>query len=94
MDLADADQPKVEASPGEGFLSRVGPLIDWAALEVDSPNGVSKFALKIALLKEWYGLSDSAARSGLLDRLSFRAFLGFSGDGSASDGSAATKFDE
>ena len=85
MDLADADQPKVEVTPGEGFLTRVGALIDWAALDVDSREGVPKFALKIALLKDWYGVSDSGAQSALLDRLSFRAFLNFFGDGSASD---------
>src|SRR5690606_7867677 len=42
--------------------------------------------LKVALVKQWYGIAESEAAFSVLDRLSFRAFVGYNGDGSAADG--------
>jgi hypothetical protein len=76
----------------EHFLSRVDAMIDWTEFDQAAPRGpvdnlspVPRFALKIALVKHWYGLTDQLAQFDLLDRLSFLEFIGFIGDGSAND---------
>lgn len=95
MDLALPNQssaPSVPPAAVDPFLARVDVLIDWSRIErgsVDTalPSGDAPptFAIKIALLKHWYDLGDQEAYFQLLDRLSFRAFVGFIGDGGASD---------
>src|SRR5690606_22882891 len=42
-------------------------------------------ALKVALLKQWYGIADSEALFAILDRLSFRAFVGYGDGGTPGD---------
>lgn len=76
----------------ENFLASVSELIDWKALEPEIEALVSRAgrklpisAVKIALLKQWYELVESSAEFTILDRLSFREFIGFRGDGSAAD---------
>ena len=74
------------------FLSRVAELVDWDALapaiEALSDQVGRKLPLsviRIALLKQWYEMADSSAEFTILDRLSFRDFIGFHGDGSSAD---------
>lgn len=76
----------------ENLLARASELIDWRALEPEikalaarAGRPLPLSAVKIALLKQWYELAESSAEFTILDRLSFRAFLGFRGDGGAAD---------
>ena len=76
----------------ENFLTRVGELIDWDALaptigELGERAGRKPplSAIKIALLKQWYELADTSVEFTVLDRRSFRDFIGFCGDGSSTD---------
>jgi len=91
VDLANADQPEPSSAPAPNFLVQVDALLDWPALGAagararDGEPVLPAFAIKIALLKDWYALSDREAQALMLDRLSFRAFLGFTGDGSPND---------
>ncbi|WP_371349396.1 IS5 family transposase [Ancylobacter sp. IITR112] len=74
-------------SRGNKFLEDVAKLIDWSAFAVlfkdihgnalGAPGFPPIAMFKIALLKQWYGLSDPAAEEAVADRLSFRRFCGF-----------------
>lgn len=92
MDLATPEQPLLTLAKAEHFLARIDALIDWARTDatiVDDGLGTGEplpvYALKLALLKHWYGLADQEAPFQFLDRASFREFVGFAGDGGASD---------
>lgn len=92
MDLALPKHPPAPLASAEHFLARTDVLIDWSQYDrSDSEEApmlgepVPVHALKIALLKQWYGLADAEAPFQILDRLSFRAFVGFLGDGNATD---------
>lgn len=92
MDLALPDSPPAPLASAEHFLARTDVLIDWSQFErggLDDAAALSApvpvYALKIALLKQWYGLADQEAPFHVRDRLSFRAFVGFLGDSSESD---------
>src|SRR5262245_11796447 len=92
MSVPSFELPVPAAVTAESFLARVTGLIDWAALapgmESVSNRVGEKLPLstvKIELLKRWYELDDTAAEFTILDRLSFRGFVGFAGDGSSSD---------
>jgi hypothetical protein len=91
-----SDQPGNEPAQSEigpeRFLARVEELVDWEALAptidaIGSRAGrkLPLSAIRIALLKQWYELADTSAEFTILDRLSFRDFVGFRGDGSSSD---------
>jgi hypothetical protein len=92
MIVPNADSQMVERMAPENFLARIDALVDWSAL-LPSMEGLSAqagvklplSAVKIYLLKHWYELADNATEFAVLDRLSFRAFVGFAGDGSSSD---------
>lgn len=87
--------PKPSVTPlaaSQHFLDRTEVLIDWSrfgeAAAGDSAGfgeSVPVFALKIALLKHWYGLADQEASFQILDRHSLRSFVGLVGDGSDGD---------
>lgn len=101
MDLALPKQPPAPLAFAEHFLARTDVLIDWSQYERgDSEDealpgeAVPVHALKIALLKQWYGLADAEAPFQILDRLSFRAFVGFLGDGGAADVRIAKELDD
>jgi hypothetical protein len=47
----------------------------------------------VALLKHWYGIADNEAAFAILDRLSFRSFVGYAGDGGASDAAILNELD-
>jgi len=92
MDLATPEQPLLTLAKAEHFLARIDALIDWARIAasiVDDDLGTGEplpvYALKLALLKLWYGLADQEAPFQFMDRTSFREFVGFAGDGSESD---------
>jgi hypothetical protein len=92
MSVPSSELPAPERVTGENFLARVNALVDWAALapameSLSSQTGVKLplSAVKIALLKYWYALTDSVTEFTVLDRLSFRSFVGFAGDGSSAD---------
>lgn len=87
MDLASAQAPVTPPAVAQHFLARADVLIDWSRFEqagaADVPQlsgPVPVYALKIALLKQWYGLSDQEASFHVLDRASLRGFVGFAGD--------------
>lgn len=91
------NDPSIESEalgpiPAEKFLARIQALVDWEALVPAMEQLSDKFGQKlplsvvrIALLRRWYALEDVLAEFTILDRLSFRAFVGFSGDGSSAD---------
>jgi IS5 family transposase len=92
MDLALPKQPPAPLAPAEHFLARADLLIDWSQFDRAASeeaaaliDPVPTYAIRIALLKQWYGLAEHEASFQVLDRLSFRRFVGFVGDGSASD---------
>ncbi len=92
MDLALPKHLPAPLASAEHFLARTDVLIDWSRFErgvVEDSAELSEplptYAVKIALLKQWYGLADQEGAFQVLDRMSFRAFVGFLGDGSASD---------
>ena len=85
----------------ENFLSRVAELVDWDALNPEiealgtrTGRKPPLSAIKIALLKQWYELADTSAEFTVLDRRSFRDFIGLSGDGSAADVEALNELRE
>ena len=94
----EADMPETTT---ENFLGRVAELVDWEALtpaiEALGERAGRKLplsAIKIALLKQWYELADTSAEYTILDRLSFRDFVGFCGDGSSQDVEALNELRE
>lgn len=87
MDLASPQAPVTPPAAAQHFLARADVLIDWSRFgqggAADVPrlsDPVPVYALKIALLKQWYGLSDQEASFHILDRTSLRSFVGFAGD--------------
>ncbi len=91
MNLPDTEHPLPQAA-AEHFLARIDELVDWAALAPamaiishQAGRKLSLSVIKVALLKQWYDLVDSVTEYTVLDRYSFRAFVGFSGDGSSAD---------
>jgi IS5 family transposase len=87
---SEALQPEVIAP--EEFLEKVGGLIDWTTLApildaVAERTGrkLPESSVKISLLKLWYDLADTLSEFSVLDRLSFRRFVGFAGDASSTD---------
>lgn len=67
-------------------LEKIAALVDWAAFErllgdiyaapVGRPSYGPLILFKGLLLAQWYGLSDPVLEEALLDRLSFRRFVG------------------
>jgi len=81
----------------EHFLACVDVMVDWAALQplieqanVESEQPLSLASVKIALLKQWYGIAESEAPFAVLDRLSFRAFVGYGDNDTAQDAAILT----
>lgn len=92
MNLASSNTAVAPQLAGQHFLARVDLLIDWSPFESladsDAPQlgmQVPAYALRIALLKQWYGVSDQEAPFQILDATSLRGFVGFVGDGSEGD---------
>jgi IS5 family transposase len=100
--VADLGSPKAKR-----FLSTVDGLVPWAELaepckafykgtagKPGRPHWPVVLMVKIMLLRKWYGLSDVQAEQQILDRLSFRQFLGLSLTDSTPDHSTIRLFNE
>ncbi len=82
----------------EHFLACVDVMVDWAALDplieaasAGASTPASLATVKIALLKQWYGIAESEAAFAVLDRLSFRAFVGYNDEGTPGDAAIAAE---
>src|SRR5690349_20429028 len=86
--FADAATADLGGPRTAAFLDRCEELIDWQSL-VDAikplfpeqPKGGRPFTpalvlVKCAMLQKWYSLSDPGLEEQLLDRMSFRRFVG------------------
>jgi IS5 family transposase len=86
--FADAATAELGGPRTAAFLDRCERLIDWAALVEavrplfpEQPKGGRPFTpalvmIKCVMLQKWYGLSDPGLEEQLLDRMSFRRFVG------------------
>ena len=100
------NQPSPQSSvpplaTAEHFLACVDVMVDWSALdpmiEAASAGAATPLTLatvKIALLKQWYGIAESEAAFAVLDRLSFRAFVGYNDDGTPGDAAIAAELNQ
>jgi len=91
MTLANP-QSRPQPPAAEPFLARVATLIDWellgdvmAAASKRTQARMPLAAVKIAPLKQWYGLADTMTESVVRDRRSFQLFVGASWDGGVTD---------
>lgn len=93
-----------DAARGNATLQRVSELVDWRAVEallsglrsgsMGAPAYPSLALFKAVLLQQWYGLSDPGLEEALVDRLSFRRFLGLSLSEPVPDHSTLWRFRE
>ena len=89
-------------SRGGGFLEEIAKTFEWSAFDVllrslhGSADGAPAYPpramFKIALLQQWYGLSDPGAEEAVRDRLSFRCFCGIPRDEETPDHSSIWRF--
>jgi IS5 family transposase len=83
-------------------LDRLGELIDWSRIAGElsglrgsrygAPGYPPLLMLKALLLQQWYGLSDPGLEDALVDRLSFRRFIGLALDEAGPDHSTVSRF--
>jgi IS5 family transposase len=102
--LSFADSLMADAPQGNPTLKRIVELVDWKEIEsllaglrggVMGPPAYPALALfKALLLQQIYGLSDPQLEESLVDRLSFRHFLGLSLTDSVPDHSTIWRFRE
>jgi transposase, IS5 family len=102
--LSFTDELVVDAARANLTLQRVSELVDWSALEallgglrsgtMGAPGYPSLALFKALLLQQWYGLSDPGLEEALVDRLSFRHFLGISLSDPVPDHSTLWRFRE
>ena len=71
------------ATPWDQLAQVVKPLYRNTSAKGGRPNVPIVVMLKITLMQRWFGLSDPAMEEAILDRLSFRRFLGL---GAADEG--------
>jgi hypothetical protein len=93
-----------EATKANASLQRMAELVDWHAIEallsglrsgsMGAPGYPALALFKALLLQQWYGLSDPGLEEALLDRLSFRRFLGLSLSEPVPDHSTLWRFRE
>jgi transposase, IS5 family len=86
--LSFADDLVSDAVRANATLRRIAELVDWAEVEAllsdlrSHPMGAPAYPglalFKALLLQQWYGLSDPGLEEALVDRFSFRHFLGLS----------------
>src|SRR5258708_17547137 len=93
----------VHASVGRNVrLEAIAAQIDWRPLEKalaglrSGELGAAPYPalmmMKALLLQQWYGLSDVGLEEALLDRMSFRRFVGLAGDQAAPDHATLWRF--
>lgn len=100
MSLADA-LAKQPSRSGE-TLDRVQNLIDWRPIDTliaplrgsryGAPGYAPLLMLKALLLQQWYSLSDPGLEEALIDRLSFRRFVGLALGEDTPDHSTISRF--
>ncbi len=103
MSWLDAAVSKVRGDRRDR-LSEISDLLDWSGFEGlvsgihASVRGEAAYPplvmFKVLLLQRWYDLSDPGMEEALADRLSFRAFAGFSLDDATPDHSTIWRFRE
>jgi IS5 family transposase len=102
--LSFTDELVVDAARANMTLQRVSELVDWSAVDallsglrsgaMGAPGYPSLALFKAMLLQQWYGLSDPGLEEALVDRLSFRHFLGLSLSEPVPDHSTLWRFRE
>ncbi|MCC7079790.1 MAG: FHA domain-containing protein [Burkholderiales bacterium] len=92
MNQPGPDSSVPPLATAEHFLACVDVMVDWAALDamIEAASAGARTpltlpAIKIALLKQWYGIAEAEAAFAVLDRISFRAFVGYKDDGTPAD---------
>lgn len=100
LSLADA-LAKQPSRAGE-TLERVQRLIDWGQIDTlmaplrsshyGAPGYAPLLMLKALLLQQWYSLSDPGLEEALIDRLSFRRFVGLALGEGTPDHSTISRF--
>ncbi len=103
MSWLDAAASKVRGDRRDK-LSEISDLLDWSRFEAilgviyEARRGEAPYPplvmFKVLLLQRWYDLSDPAMEDALADRLSFRAFAGFSLEDTTPDHSTIWRFRE
>ena len=100
------NQPSPQSSvpplaTAEHFLACVDVMVDWSAIDpmiaaasAGASTPLTLATVKIALLKQWYGIAESEAAFAVLDRLSFRAFVGYNDDGTPGDAAIAAELNQ
>src|SRR5258708_2270299 len=83
-------------------MEAIAAQIDWRPLEKalaglrsgdrGAPPYPALMMMKALLLQQWYGLSDVGLEEALLDRMSFRRFVGLAGDQAAPDHATLWRF--
>ena len=102
--MSFADGLVVDAARANAILQRISDLIDWRGVEavlkglrsgsMGAPGYPALAMFKALLLQQWYGLSDPGLEEALVDRLSFRHFLGLSLSEPVPDHSTLWRFRE
>lgn len=102
--LSFTDELVVDAARANMTLQRVSVLVDWSAVDallsglrsgaMGAPGYPSLALFKAMLLQQWYGLSDPGLEEALVDRLSFRHFMGLSLSEAVPDHSTLWRFRE
>lgn len=100
LSLADSLAP--QSGRAHDRLTSLSRLIDWSAVEAlmrglhgsrrGAPGYPPLTMLKALMLQQWYDLSDPELEDALLDRLSFRRFVGLALDERAPDHSTISRF--
>lgn len=102
--LSFTDELVAGAARANVTLQRVSELVDWTAIDVllsglrsgsmGAPAYPALALFKALLLQQWHGLSDPGLEEALVDRLSFRHFLGLSLSEPVPDHSTLWRFRE
>jgi len=98
--MADLGDPKMAAKldqldrtiPWEKLASPIRATYDNDSAQGGRPNVAVVVMLKIVMLQKWFSLSDEAMEGMLLDRISFRRFVGLSMHDGTVDATTLVKF--
>jgi len=82
------------ATPWDQLAQVVKPLYRNDTAKGGRPNVPIVVMLKVTLMQRWFGLSDPAMEEAMMDRLSFRRFLGLGVDDPGIDHSTIALFRE
>ncbi len=98
--IADLGDPKMAARldqldqtiPWRKLAAPIGATYDNDGEQGGRPNVAVVVMLKIVMLQKWFSLSDEAVEGMLLDRISFRRFVGLSVRDGTVDATTLVKF--